>query len=198
MARDNALPFARSLSHVPERTRAPILPPLVIGALAVVFLIVNINLPHVIESLCSIAIVWANLAYLMVTLPMLFARLRQPRRTPADGRGMPGTPVRGHRQSDPEFFSMGALGLPVNAAAVAWGVLLILNIGWPRPEIYGADTPGRYAAPLATLALLAVGAVYYNLVQRHRSGILPEHSAPLAAGYRWPAVSSPFAVSTTR
>ena len=42
-----------------------------IGMLAAAILIVNVNLPNVIEMLCSVAIVWANLAYLMVTLPLL-------------------------------------------------------------------------------------------------------------------------------
>ena len=58
MARDNNLPFAHALSHVPTRTRTPTLPAVVIGVLAATILVVNINLPHVIETLCSVAIVW--------------------------------------------------------------------------------------------------------------------------------------------
>ena len=71
MARDNNLPFAVALSHVSPRSRAPVVPSLVVGALAAAILVANVNLPNVIEMLCSIAIVWANLAYLMVTLPAL-------------------------------------------------------------------------------------------------------------------------------
>ena len=71
MARDDNLPFAHALSHVPTRTRTPILPAVVIGVLAATILVVNINLPQVIETLCSVAIVWANLAYLLVTFPLL-------------------------------------------------------------------------------------------------------------------------------
>ena len=51
---------------------------------------------------------------------------------------------------------MGRLGLPVNVLAVVWGVVVVVNIGWPRPAIYGSDRWGRFAAPLATLALIAV------------------------------------------
>jgi hypothetical protein len=123
----------------------------------------------VIEMLCSVAIVWVNLAYLLVTGPMLIARLR--RRRPARPR-----PEADDLATGPGLFSMGRLGLPVNALAVVWGVFLIINIGWPRPEIYGSDPWGRFAAPLSTLALVALGAVYYLLVQRHRGGILPEHA----------------------
>jgi urea carboxylase system permease len=178
MARDNNLPFARSLGHVPERTHAPVLPPLLIGGLAATLLILNINLPQVIETLCAVAIVWVNLAYLMVTLPMLVTRFRRrgpraTRRTAAQAEaGADGQPL----------FSMGRLGLTVNAIAVVWGVFIVLNISWPRTEIYGQDPWGRYAAPLATLALLVVGAVYYQLVQRKKTGILVEHAYSVVNG----------------
>ena len=52
MARDNNLPMARALGHVPRRTQAPALPALLVGAVAAGLLVVNINLPHVIETLC--------------------------------------------------------------------------------------------------------------------------------------------------
>src|SRR5262249_40711327 len=129
MARDNNLPLARTLSHVPQRTQAPLWPPIMIGALAAAILILNINLPHVIDVLCSIPIVWANLAYLLVTLPMLLARLRgtwlfAPRSLKTDTG-----------PSRSRLFSMGRLGLVVNAVAVVWGLCVVINIGWPRPEI---------------------------------------------------------------
>ena len=73
MARDNNLPFAHALSHVQAWSKAPIVPSVVIGVLAAAILIVNVNLPNVIETLCSVAIVWANLAYLLVTIPLLVA-----------------------------------------------------------------------------------------------------------------------------
>ena len=77
MARDNNLPFAHSLAHVQAWSKAPIVPSVVVGVLAAAILVVNINLPNVIETLCSVAIVWANLAYLLVTMPLLLARLRR-------------------------------------------------------------------------------------------------------------------------
>ena len=77
MARDNNLPCPHALAHVQSWSKAPIIPSVVVGVLAAAILVVNINLPNVIEILCSVAIVWANLAYLLVTAPLLLARLRR-------------------------------------------------------------------------------------------------------------------------
>ena len=75
------------------------------------------------------------------------------------------------------IFSLGRWGLPVNAIAVVWGLFVVINISWPRTAIYGTDPWGRFAAPLATLALIAAGAAYYLLYQRKRTGIVPRHAA---------------------
>ncbi len=186
MARDNNLPFARALGHVGNRTRAPILPPLLIGVLAAALLVVNINLPHVIETLCAVAIVWVNLAYLLVTFPMLMARLRRrgaysAARPGSDGRTV--ADATGHR-----YFSMGRFGLAVNAIAVVWGLFLVVNISWPRTEVYGPDHWGRFAASSMTLALLVIGAFYYRFVQRGHRGVLAEHAATSVGG-PWPVAS---------
>ena len=46
---------------------------------------VNANFPQVVEVLASVAIAWANLAYLLVTVPLLVRRLRDGA-GPVDGR----------------------------------------------------------------------------------------------------------------
>ncbi len=181
MARDNSLPFAHALSHVSTRTRAPVLPAVTIGALAVLILILNVNLPHVIEMICAVAIVWANLAYIMVTFPLLLTRLRRNASRPP----CPAAPMResaghgdfGSRVAPHPYFSLGRFGLPVNMIAVLWGLFVVVNIGWPRPEIFGSDLWGRFVAPLATLAVIVPGAAYYLLFQRNKTGILTEHAA---------------------
>jgi urea carboxylase system permease len=187
MARDNNLPVAHALSHVSPRTRAPVAPTIIVGALAAGILILNVNMPHVIETLCSVAIIWAHLAYLLVTIPLLWARLRA-RNTPlrdVDGAargverqttsaGPPELPAPTARRPD---FSLGSWGLPVNVIAVVWGLFVVINIGWPRPQIYGTDRWGRFAAPLSTLALVVPGASYYLLFQRKQTRILAEHRA---------------------
>lgn len=165
MARDNHLPFSRSLARVHEGSRTPTLPAVVIGAAAAALLAVNADFPQVIEVITSVAVVWANLAYLFVTAPLLARRLRGAGPTGDDGRG-------------PGGFRLGRWGLAVNAAAVAWGVLLVVNIGWPRPEIYGSGPLGRFGAAPATAAMLAAGWLYHLLTRRHRRpGVLDEHRA---------------------
>ncbi len=77
MARDNNLPFAHSLAHVQAWSKAPVVPSIVVGVMAIAILVVNINLSNVIETLCAVAIVWANLAYLLVTLPLLIERIEK-------------------------------------------------------------------------------------------------------------------------
>jgi len=177
MARDGNLPFAHALSHVPTRTRTPILPAVVIGVLAATILAVNINLPQVIETLCSVAIVWANLAYLLVTFPLLVSRFRRSgaSATPAADSNLPDGGEAD--EATHRLFSTGRFGLPINVIAVVWGLFVVINIGWPRTAIYGSGQWGRFAAPLATLVLIGSGMFYYLLFQRKNTGILAEHMA---------------------
>jgi urea carboxylase system permease len=219
MARDNNLPLSHLLAHVAPRTRAPVVPTVLVGALAAVILVVNIDVPHVIEALCSVAIVWANLAYLMVTGSLLAARLKGRRSSrssaPASeppGRGLPAmsdqvrqsrdtdagavTPSvdeigpQRRRSSGPDsraaraHFTLGRFGLAVNIAAVLWGVFVVINVGWPRPAIYGSHPWGRFAALLATLGLVGAGGLYFFVVGRRKQGILTEHAAVEVGDYR--------------
>ncbi len=166
MAREDDLPLSELLGRVPRRTRAPALPALIVGGLASGLLILNIDLPQVVETLCSVAIVWVNLAYLMVTLPMLVNRLRGLGRSESYDR------------SGARLFSMGRLGLPINAIAAVWGVAVVVNVSWPRAMVYGTDRWGRFAAPTWTAALLAAGGLYYATRRRGRSpATRPEHRA---------------------
>ena len=166
MARDNNLPLrtvARPRRRGGRRPRS--LPALLVGVLAAALLVVNINLPHVIETLCSVAIVWVNLAYLLVTVPLLVARLRERRRNPRvalrPGRGgqerlLLDGPARACRSTRSP--SSGASSWSSTSAGRA-------------PEIYGPDPWGRFAAPLATLGLLVVGRpCIIAIVQRRRTG----------------------------
>jgi urea carboxylase system permease len=170
MARDNSLPFAEALARVTGETRTPIAPAIVTGLFAAAILLANVNAPRIIETLCSVALVWANLAYLMVTLPLLVSRLRA-RREDQVASGAGGSAQSGDR------FSLGRWALPINIAAVVWGIGVIVNMSWPRPQVYGDDPVGRFAAILATSVLLGVGALYFLTIGRLRAGVLPEHAA---------------------
>ena len=155
MARDNNLPFARFLSRVQHTTQTPIAPAVVTGVLAAIILLLNVNLPRIIETVCSVAVVWANLAYLMVSVPLLIMRLRGwPKTQSDDVQGETGSDQAPHR-----VFSLGRWGLPVNLVAIVWGVFIVVNMSWPRVEIYGDDPWGQYAAVIATVLLLGLRVV---------------------------------------
>ena len=123
MARDNRLPLGSRVARVSGKSKTPIVPALVIGGLTVVLLVINIGNQRVFSVLVSVAIILFYLAYLCVTGPMLIARLRG--EWPRTNHG--------------PYFSLGRWGMLVNAVAVAYGTVGVVNLAWPREEIYGAD-----------------------------------------------------------
>jgi urea carboxylase system permease len=166
MARDNNLPWAALMARVSEGARTPAAPALLVGLSATALLLVNLNFPRVIEVMTSTAVLWANLAYLFVTIPLL--RSRFGRRGEQDLQPAP-------RKS--RSFDLGRWGMPVNIAAVAWGTLVVVNMAWPRAEVYGTGFPERYAAVFSTAAMLGAGWLYDRCARRGCSGVLDEHRA---------------------
>jgi amino acid transporter len=144
-------------------------PAVLIGLLSIGILLLNIRQPQIFTVLTSIAVVMIYLAYLLVTVPMLVARLRGrwplPAETGEDGR---------------RLFGLGRWGLPVNVLAVLWGAGMALNLAWPRREIYNATEPYRWYLQWGAFvfigAIALTGLAYFVLRQRHRSGVLPEHA----------------------
>jgi urea carboxylase system permease len=152
MARDGGLPWSGRLARVSPGTRTPVLPVLLVGGLAAGLLLANLRFANVIEVVITLSIVWANLAYLLVVGPLLVRRLRGwPRRGSCGVGGV---------------FGLGRLGVPINVLAAAWAALTVVNMGWPRPEVYGNEWYKRSAAVYLTAALLGGGMVYYKWVGR--------------------------------
>ncbi|MFE0025781.1 APC family permease [Amycolatopsis sp. NPDC059021] len=169
MARDNALPGGSKLAKVNKKTGTPVLPAIVIGLIAVVLLLVNINSSQIFSAVTSLAIILIYLAYLLVTVPLLIKRIRGewPRKDAPAGR-----------------FSLGKWGLPVNVLAVLWGVAMLINLAWPRNEIYNATPPYHWYLQWISVLFVAVfgggGFAYYWFVQRHKIGVLADHAAHAA------------------
>jgi urea carboxylase system permease len=168
MARQQALPFHRVLSRVNPRTGTPIACSVVVGAGAVIALVVNLPQTAVFTALSSLCIAMLYLGYLGVTGPLLVHRVRA-----ALGRPSPAT-AEGTDEQGKKLFSLGRWGIPVTVAAVAYQVLAVVNLAWPRALVY--DLTGhtwwlRWSALLFIGATLAVGlAVHLRLRGRAMRG----------------------------
>jgi urea carboxylase system permease len=160
MARDNQLPFSARLARVSPRSRTPVAPALLAGLGAVAILVINVDFPNVIRVVTSVAILWANLAYLLVMAALLYRRWC----------GWPAVGGSGIKQ----LFGLGRWGLPVNLLALLWCLTTVANVGWPRAEDPPLTWYHQYGAILYTSGLVLAGGVYYAAVQRHKAdGGLP-------------------------
>ncbi|HWT22380.1 MAG TPA: APC family permease [Solirubrobacteraceae bacterium] len=166
MARDNNLPAGEHLAKVDPKHKTPVIPAVVIGLIAIVILVVNIRQPQIFTVITSIGIVMIYIAYLLVTGPMLVARLRGQWRS---------------EDAPPGYFSLGRWGLPVNVLAVVWGTGMALNLIWPRQSVYNATEPFhwylKWGAVLFIGVVMVGGFAYYWFVQRHKTGTLASHAA---------------------
>ncbi|MGH3779420.1 MAG: amino acid permease, partial [Pseudonocardiaceae bacterium] len=131
-------------------TGTPILTGIAVGALAIGVLLINLGNPAAFAAVTSTSVVIVYLAYLLVTVPALGARL---------GRRLP--------PKQPGCFSLGRWGLPVNVLAVVYGAAMMVNIAWPRQAVYdpaGTSWVLQYLALLFVAALVVVGAVVHRLI----------------------------------
>src|SRR6478736_1253341 len=155
MARDNRLPFGKFLSRVNKRTGTPVITGIAVSTLAILVLLINIGQSSVFAAIASVSVVIVYIAYLMVTVPALVHRLR-------------GTSL----SYGPPVMDLGKWGIPVNLIAVVMGGLLVVNIGWPRAEVYDVSGAGwfmQYFAVIFVALTLVVGYVAYRVV-RDREG----------------------------
>ncbi|HET9255471.1 MAG TPA: amino acid permease [Pseudonocardiaceae bacterium] len=161
MARDGRLPGARLLARVSPQTGTPIITGVAVGVLAIAVLLINLGNPAAFAAVTATSVVIVYLAYLMVTVPALRARLRG---------ALP--PKR------PGGFSLGRWGLPVNLFAVVYGVAMMVNIAWPRQAVYdpaGTSWALRYSALLFVAALVIVGLIVHRALRgTSASASLPE------------------------
>jgi urea carboxylase system permease len=171
MARDNNLPAGERLAKVHPKRKTPVVPAVLIGILALLILVVNIQQPQIFTVITSIGIIMIYVAYLLVTVPMLVSRLRG-RFPPKDARAK-------------GYFRLGKLGLPINVIAVLWGAGMAINLAWPRKEVYNATEPFHWYLQYGAILFVGVvffgGLAYYWFVQRHKTGVLASHAADARA-----------------
>ncbi|BCJ47311.1 putative amino-acid permease [Actinoplanes ianthinogenes] len=175
MARDGVLPFSAALSKVNPRTGTPALPAIVVGAGAAGVLLVNIGQAALFTALTSVCIVLLYLAYALVTVPLLIRRIK----------GRPSGAEAATTERGGKLFSLGKAGIVVNVVAVLYGLGMILNLGWPRPEVYDPAGAHWYLHYFSLLfvggALVAGGLAYLRYRTRALSLHLPAFPAAVPA-----------------
>jgi urea carboxylase system permease len=172
MARDRVLPFSAQLAKVSPRTGTPVLPIVISGVLAAGLLVVNVGNASLFLALTSVCIMLMYLAYLLVTGPMLVQRLRG---TLAGG---------GLDENGTRLFSLGRLGILINAVAVVYGLAMAINLGWPRAAVYDPAGLGwylHYLAPIALGATFLTGVIAYAVqrVDYHAAIGMPPAKPPV-------------------
>ncbi|MGW1619512.1 amino acid permease [Streptomyces sp. NPDC002172] len=166
MARDGQLPFAERLARVNPRTGMPGAPAVVVGVLAAVLLLLNFASPDAFLAIGTTCIVMLYLAYAMVTGPLLVRRLRGEFR------------VEGADETGAPLFSLGRWGVPVNAGALLYGLVMTVNLAWPRGAVYdpsGGHWYFRWFTVLFLVGTVVVGAVWRLTRAGSRSAVaVPE------------------------
>ncbi|MEU0394879.1 amino acid permease [Streptomyces sp. NPDC006208] len=160
MARDRQMPCSTMLAKVPRRTGMPAAAAVAVGVLAALLLLLNFLSPEALLAIGTTCIAMVYLAYAMVTGPMLVRRLRGQWGEPGpDEKDETGRPL----------FSLGRWGLPVNAVALAYGLLMTVNLAWPRQAVYDPSGGHWYFQWFTVLFLagaLALGALVRALRSR--------------------------------
>jgi amino acid transporter len=170
MARDNVLPFSGQLRRVSARTGTPVLATVVPGVGAAICLVVNVGNAGLFLGLASVCITLLYIAYLLVTVPLFVQRLK--------GNPLPD----GVDEDGRKLFSLGRFGLLINGIAVAYGLAMAINLGWPRAEVYDPAGEGWYLhyLPLLTLTIVALGGLVAYRIQRshyHATTLVTEGAA---------------------
>ncbi|WP_375425034.1 amino acid permease [uncultured Friedmanniella sp.] len=150
MSRDEVLPFSRHLRTV-SRRGATVNAAVLVGVGAAALLLINLGHAGVFTALTSTCIVLLYLAYLCVTGPMLYRRIK----------GWPAELGPQDDETGRPVFSLGRWGLLVNGLAVVWGVAMAVNLAWPRQEVFDPEgtSPLLQYFAIIILALTVVGGI---------------------------------------
>jgi urea carboxylase system permease len=154
MARDGVLPGAKALAWVPERTGTPAVASVLVGVVAAGVLVVNIHQGALFLALASVCIEMLYVAYLFVTVPLLVQRLK----------GWPKGRTASTTDSGGALFALGRRGVLINAGAVVYGLLMALNLAWPRAAVYnptGGSWYLQWFGPLFLVGSVLIGAVVH-------------------------------------
>lgn len=164
MGRDGELPGGKALGKT-NGAQVPVRATVFTGVVGLAILLINLNNPQAFNVIVALGIVFIYMAYLGVTLIGLRRRLK----------GWP----HNHGSSTGLFTMPRPVGLLVNGFAVLYGVLMLINLAWPRAAFYGTEWYQQYAVVIFVPILTLAGALYFFLVQRHRAPLAVDPDAEL-------------------
>ncbi len=154
-ARDEMIVGSKYLRHLSPGRHIPAKALLVAGAVPALIAISAQWLENAIATIISFASVGIYIAFQMIVVAALVARARGWRPTGS--------------------FTLGALGWPVNIAALAYGLGAIVNMSWPRSP----DSPwfANYGVIVTSLGVIALGILYMMLWRPYDRGRAPSGDA---------------------
>jgi amino acid transporter len=156
--RDRMIFGSAQLSALSERTRVPLNALLVAGAVPALIAIAGLFLEEMIKTIIVFGSAGIYVAFQMIVLGALIAR------------------AKGWKPSG--AFRLGAWAWPINLAALAYGVLAIINMVWPRTP---QDPWYRnYGMIVGTVAVVGSGFLYAILFRPYDRVDAPSGDAHLA------------------
>jgi amino acid transporter len=169
-ARDQMIFGSRFLSRMSPGRHVPAHALVVMGAIPAVIALSSLWLANAINTIISFAAVGIYIAFQMIVLGALLAR------------------VKGWRPAG--LFTLGAWGVPINLLALAYGVAAIVNILWPRPQSAADPWYAVYGMSATTAGVVLIGAAYMVLAKPYARGNAPAGDAHLLARQKRPALDS--------
>jgi len=169
-ARDQMIFGSRLLARMSPGHHVPANALIAMGAIPAVIALSSLWLANAINTIISFAAVGIYVAFQMIVLGALIAR------------------VKGWRPAG--LFTLGAWGIPVNLLALAYGVAAIVNILWPRPQSATDPWYAVYGMSATTAGVMLIGAAYMLLAKPYARGDAPAGDAHLLAARGRPALDS--------
>lgn len=156
-SRDRMIVGSATLSRLSPHTHVPVAALLVAGIIPAFIALCGLWLQNAVNTIVSFAAAGIYLAFQMLVLAALIARLR------------------GWRPAGP--FTLGGLGLPVNVLALAYGVSAIINMVWPRSP----NDPwySNYGMLVTAAGVIALGLIYMVGARPYDQGNSPAGDAHL-------------------
>jgi amino acid transporter len=156
-ARDRMIVGSGSLSRLSPHTHVPVAALMLAGIVPAFIALCGLWLQNAVNTIVSFAAAGIYIAFQMLVLGALIARLK------------------GWKPSGP--FTLGSLGVPINVLALAYGVSAIVNMLWPRSP----NDPwySNYGMMVTAAGIIVLGLIYMVGARPYDHGNSPAGDAHL-------------------